>query len=129
MGNICGSVPQRKAEKQSSRIRRLRTHIDSEADVKTLLATYDIEQEALGSGAFGQVFRATDKMDPEVKVAIKTIDKKKLTPKDIATIKREAQIINNLDHPNVVDFYETYESKRFIYLCMELLETELLSSE
>ena len=26
-----------------------------------------------------------------------------------------------LDHPNIVKYFETYDDERYIYLCMELL--------
>ena len=29
--------------------------------------------------------------------------------------------MQQVDHPNIVKYYETYEDKKFIYLCMELM--------
>lgn len=32
----------------------------------------------------------------------------------------EVQTIQSVDHPNIINYYETYEDSRFVYLCMEL---------
>ena len=35
-----------------------------------------------------------------------------------------------VDHPHIVKYYETYEDKKFIYLCMELMTGgELIEKE
>jgi len=34
-----------------------------------------------------------------------------------------------VDHPNIVKYYETYEDNFFIYLCMELMEGGVLIAE
>jgi calcium-dependent protein kinase len=31
-------------------------------------------------------------------------------------------MMQTVDHPNIVKYYETYDDKRYIYLCMELCE-------
>lgn len=98
----------------------------SKATLPDLLKVYDIDETVLGMGAYGKVFSATDKMDPSVKIAIKCIEKRKLPKKIITMIKQEVHILQNLDHPNVVRYFETYESKDHMYLCMELMSTELL---
>lgn len=33
---------------------------------------------------------------------------------------QEVSILQSLDHPNIVKYYETYEDDKFIYLVMEL---------
>lgn len=53
-------------------------------------------------------------------MAIKAIDKKHLSEEEIAEIHDEVKMIQSVDHENIVNYYETYEDKRFIYLCMEL---------
>ena len=71
----------------------------------------------LGAGNFGKVFLASSAADPDFKVAIKTISKKKLH--DLHTIRDEIKILSTLDHPNIIKYYETYESPNYIYLVME----------
>ena len=53
------------------------------ANLSQLKAQYDIETKVLGKGAFGKVYRAVDKMNPEFKVAIKVLNKDKMTQKDL----------------------------------------------
>ena len=42
-----------------------------------------------------------------------------MTPKEINEIREEVKIIENLDHPNIVKYYETYDDVKYIYLVME----------
>jgi len=72
----------------------------------------------LGSGSFGKVFLATATNDPNFKVAIKAIPKKKLG-KNLKAIKQEINILWKLDHPNIVKYHETYENDEFLYIVME----------
>ena len=87
---------------------------------KDLRATYDIEKGVLGKGSFGTVYKASNKKNKEQKLAIKAIDKKMLSPEEIEKIHEEVQLLNKVDHANIVNYYETYEDHRFVYLCMEL---------
>ena len=82
---------------------------------------YDIdEKKPLGSGSYGKVFRATNKEDKEHVIAIKVIKKVGMTDRDLMGLQREVSIMNSIDHPNIVKYYETYNDHKFIYLCMEL---------
>jgi calcium-dependent protein kinase len=51
-------------------------------------------------------------------VAIKTIDKTGLSKDELDDIMNEVTILNQLDHPNIVKYYETYDDMRFLYLVM-----------
>ena len=33
----------------------------------------------------------------------------------------EVAILNQLDHPNIVKYYETYDDQKYIYLVMEYI--------
>lgn len=46
------------------------------------------------------------------------MNKKKLKD-ELEAIKSEVQILNTLDHPNIVKYYETYDDPKNIYLVME----------
>ncbi len=85
-------------------------------DIKRL---YKLNHNMLGSGAFGKVFEAESLSDPEIKVAIKVLNKKKMSEKEIKAIGEEVCILQTLDHPNIVRYYDTYEDDNYLYLVME----------
>jgi len=80
---------------------------------------YKIDSTALGKGAFGKVFMAESITDKTFKVAIKVISKKNMKKKDVEELGEEVQILNQLDHPNIVKYHELYEDKKSLYLVME----------
>jgi serine/threonine protein kinase len=80
---------------------------------------YTIDPNALGKGAFGKVFQAQSITDESFKVAIKVLTKTNMSEKDIEELGSEVQILNQLDHPNIVKYYEVYEDKKSLYLVME----------
>jgi calcium-dependent protein kinase len=57
--------------------------------------------------------------NPDKIFAIKTIHKEKLK-KDIILIERELQILREMDHPNIVKFYEVYQDEKFFHIVMEV---------
>jgi len=63
---------------------------------------------------------AENKTNTEHKVAIKVIQKSKLKPSEIESIRQEVAILQRLDHPNIVKYYETYDDVKYLYLVMEL---------
>jgi serine/threonine protein kinase len=80
--------------------------------------------EQLGSGNFAVVKKAT-KTDKNKKegipheVAIKIIDKSKV--EDMGDIEREIEIMNMIEHKNVVNLYELYDEPKKMNLVMELV--------
>ena len=75
----------------------------------------------LGSGKFSKVFLATDKWDPDMYIAIKQVSKLDLPSDAKHFLECEMRLIQEVDHPNVVKYYETYDAKDHIFICMELL--------
>ena len=92
---------------------------------------YDIDTDhCLGSGTYGKVFKAVDKHDKSISIAIKVINKKGLNQKALGEMKKEVAVLQTVDHPNIVKYYETYEDPKYIYLCQELLTGgEILAKE
>lgn len=74
----------------------------------------------VGKGAFGKVYRAVDKLNPEFQVAIKVLDKSKMSKRDLDCVMDEVDLLRKVDHPNIVEYFETYDDKNFLYLVMEL---------
>ena len=76
--------------------------------------------KVLGSGSYGKVFLAQNKEDQTIKIAIKVMNKRDMSDDDIISLRREVAIMQTVDHPSIVKYYETYDDKKYIYLCMEL---------
>ena len=91
----------------------------SRQGVKDLKKIYHIKEKPLGKGSFGKVYLAHDKENPEFKVAIKVLNKKKMTSTDLRSIMDEVKVLNKVDHPNITKYFETYDDKQFLYLVME----------
>ena len=79
------------------------------------------DTKLLGQGAFGKVYLTNNIHNPEHWVAIKVINKNKAGNKE--KIYQEVKILNQLDHPNIVKYYETYDDPNgHIYLVMEYIK-------
>lgn len=74
----------------------------------------------LGSGAFSVVKLAEDRNTKEM-VAIKCVDRKKLSAEDLEMLRREVQILSSIEHPNIIKFKEFTENPSHCYLVMEPL--------
>ena len=58
--------------------------------------------------------------DAKSKVAIKVLDKHRLEDQ-MQMLMQEVHILNKLDHPNIVNYFETYDDHKYIYLVMEYI--------
>jgi len=78
-------------------------------------------KDVLGGGHFGTVRIAYKRNEePRKYYAIKSISKKNLTEKDLQDLIKEVEIISNLDHPNIIKFFETYHDEYYFHIVMEL---------
>ena len=78
---------------------------------------YTVEAAKIGQGSYGSVTKGTNKSTGVVR-AIKTISKTQV--KNIERFRQEISIMKQLDHPNIIKLFETFEDHRNIYLVMEL---------
>jgi eukaryotic-like serine/threonine-protein kinase len=79
---------------------------------------YQVVRE-LGQGGMGVVYQAIRTADGEV-VALKTIKPAvDPTPADLDRFLREARILSELDHPNIVSFHELGESNGVLFFAMD----------
>eukprot|EP00347_Sterkiella_histriomuscorum_P013405 403364831 len=91
-------------------------------------------EKVIGQGAFGIVFQA-ERLNPPItasnlnisqfdinqykQAAIKVINKKELSSDGYQVLKNEALILQSMDHPNIVKFYNTAS---FIFIEMEIIK-------
>ena len=87
----------------------------------TKLGPYEI-QSPLGAGGMGEVYRATDsKLGRDV--ALKVLPGEMAQdPERLARFRREAKVLAQLDHPNIVTIYSVEELDSIHFLTMQLVE-------
>ncbi|XP_067462108.1 myosin light chain kinase 2, skeletal/cardiac muscle isoform X2 [Thunnus thynnus] len=73
-------------------------------------------QEVLGGGRFGQVHKCVENSSG-LTLAAKVIKARAQKEKDV--VKNEIQVMNNLDHANLIQLYAAYESRNDIILVLE----------
>eukprot|EP01038_Epipyxis_sp_PR26KG_P008699 gene8699-11756_t len=89
---------------------------------RSLLDHY-IVGDQIGSGMCGQVYYCVNRISKQ-QCAVKVIDTRKfsLTPGlSMNDLKEEAALMQQLDHPNIVKIFDTFQSEHGIYIIMELL--------
>lgn len=80
------------------------------------VGAFELEQSELGSGGYGQVFRAKELASGEV-VACKVINTKKMRREAVV---REVKLLGMLSHEHVIGLRGTEEMKNQVFLFMEL---------
>ncbi|XP_065323027.1 serine/threonine-protein kinase PLK4-like [Gordionus sp. m RMFG-2023] len=74
----------------------------------------------LGKGSFASVFRAVNKNSRQ-EVAIKMIDKKIMKAKGmISRVRNEVEIHSQLKHSSLLELYDYFEDKQYVYIILEL---------
>mmetsp|Transcript_1479 Transcript_1479/g.158 ORF Transcript_1479/g.158 Transcript_1479/m.158 type:complete len:184 (+) Transcript_1479:33-584(+) len=77
----------------------------------------------IGQGGFSIVRLAYNKNkenSPRNYVAVKSISKESI--ESTRSIMRELEILKEVDHPNIINFFEIYEDARYFHLVMEYCE-------
>jgi len=82
-----------------------------------ILDCYDIDKKKLGEGSYGSVSKAKHKKTAQVR-AVKTIGKAQMKNKE--RFKQEIAMMKDMDHPNIIKLFESFEDTRNIYLVMEV---------
>ncbi|XP_056679333.1 myosin light chain kinase family member 4 isoform X2 [Monodelphis domestica] len=77
------------------------------------------KREILGGGRFGQVHKCEEKATG-LKLAAKIIKTRGVKEKD--EVKNEISVMNQLDHVNIIQLYDAFESKNDIVLVMEYVD-------
>jgi calcium/calmodulin-dependent protein kinase I len=74
----------------------------------------------LGNGNYSVVRRGVD-MDTQENVAVKVIDRRKLTKDDELSLKIEVEVLGKLSHPNIIKIYGWYAEGKQYYIVTELM--------
>jgi len=80
---------------------------------------YEIESTKIGEGGFGTVSPAKDKATG-IRRAVKMLMKAHV--QNVDSLRKEIEITQKLDHPNIVRLFAVYEDRCCLYLVMELCE-------
>jgi serine/threonine protein kinase len=75
-------------------------------------------KEKLGIGRFGIVRTGYHKASGN-KIAIKTIDKTKMSIKELGLVMAEIEILKICHHPNIIKLYDVYENLNHIYIIIQ----------
>jgi hypothetical protein len=78
--------------------------------------------DKIGRGTYSTVNKGFDRMNPDIKVAIKTIIKESLKPEEKTLISEESLIIKKLNHENIIKFIRQFEDMKRLYYIFELAE-------
>lgn len=86
---------------------------------------YKIENKILGSGGFGDVYLGTNLFTHQ-EVAIKKIHLNKYKDK-LNNLNSEIEVMKQLDHPNIVKYYDVFKTENYWYIVMELCNAGTLA--
>lgn len=75
----------------------------------------------IGEGNYSKIFKASKKEEPEEKVAIKCISKKKAYGELDHAIQDVDKLIK-ISNPNVIKYFERYEDKKTLFIVMEYVQ-------
>lgn len=89
-------------------------------DVDTIHHHYVIDDAIIGQGAFATVKKAIERSTGDT-YAVKIVSKRKLGFDSKNGVKREMDILGQLDHPNIVRLHLCYEDEDHYYLVMEFV--------
>jgi serine/threonine protein kinase len=78
------------------------------------------KRSKLGEGAFSVVIEAVKKTNNK-SYAIKIVTKSKLSIEDEQALKDEIQVLNELKHENIIQLYDVFDERSYIYLVTELM--------
>ena len=82
--------------------------VQSEEEIKKHYAYSEAAGTKLGEGMTGIVVKAVNRANGNT-YALKTIDKSCIKASELELLREEVSIIKQLDHPNIVKLYESFE--------------------
>ena len=104
--------------------REVLARLFGEAQESTRVGRYALLRR-IGAGGMGVVYSAYDD-ELDRKVALKLVATDRLGAGTVARVRREAQALARLSHPNVVHVYEVGEAERHAFVAMEFVAGQTL---
>jgi len=77
--------------------------------------------ESIGRGSFAEVSLGFDR-DTGEKFAIKTIEKRGFSSREMELVKREMSIMKSVSHPCIVSTYDIFDTNTSIHIVLEYME-------
>jgi len=96
--------------------------LDTEEDLNKY---YSINDNKIGKGAFGVVFKAHSIKDKNEVVAIKKVNKEKAGSGRIKLLEQEVTLLKEVQHENIIELFAVYETSGVLFMIMEYCESEL----
>ena len=94
--------------------------MENETNIGSSLLDFDLIED-LGKGNFGSVSLMQSKKDNNI-YAIKEIKSSVLAKKqEIRSLKREIQVLKELDHPNIIKYYTSFTENDNVYIVMQYI--------
>ncbi|XP_043190987.1 serine/threonine-protein kinase BRSK2-like [Amphibalanus amphitrite] len=99
------------------RAERIRSRDGHASEFFQYVGPYRLEK-TLGKGQTGLVKLGVHCMTGR-KVAVKIVNKEKLSESVLQKVEREIAIMKLIDHPHVLGLYDVYDNKKYLYLVLE----------
>ncbi|XP_038565198.1 serine/threonine-protein kinase 36 isoform X1 [Micropterus salmoides] len=80
--------------------------------------------ELVGEGSFGRVYKGRRRFTGQV-VALKFMPKVGRSEKELRSLKREIEIMRGLQHPNIVQLFDSFETETEVVVVTEYAEGQL----
>ncbi|XP_047462192.1 serine/threonine-protein kinase 36 isoform X2 [Mugil cephalus] len=80
--------------------------------------------ELVGEGSFGRVYKGRKRFTGQV-VALKFMPKVGRSEKELRSLKREIEIMRGLQHPNIVQLFDSFETENEVVVVTEYAEGQL----
>jgi len=97
-------------------------------DTGSVIANRYVVESALGSGNMGSVYKVTDREIAQTQVAIKVLHSKFSSKKNLKRFMKEARIMHQITHQNVVRTYAFGTDGDLVFYTMEYLKGKSLDA-
>ncbi|ETO24606.1 hypothetical protein RFI_12551, partial [Reticulomyxa filosa] len=94
----------------------------SSSVIRGRFSDYYVSGDRIGSGTFAVVKKCYRKSEPSQAFAVKIIDKRHLTPRELVGLKYEIKILQTMEHPSVIKAVDVFEDKKKVKIVLELCE-------